>query len=212
MQRNAIFILSIIAAAVMLSSAITAAPSQIIPQRMMDLVNNAHSKMQSLEREEKGLEKQAQNAIMNNDRELYAMMAQKNEVIVTRKKKLRQETLVELNNIIGDGIRMPVVQKAYKDTFTIKEAVIKKAVWNPRQDPHVTIEMPVVLKRKIKPAERKYPVDLFSGSDNKVTRVHFYLGAGTFTFKTGKDQVVSLFANPKIPELAGVKYGILTNK
>mgnify|MGYP006286712159 CR=1 FL=1 len=211
LQRNIIINLGLIAV-VMVSSSINAAQSRIIPQRMVNLVKDAVTQMESLENEQKGLEKQGQNAIMNNDRELYAMVAEKNEKIETKKKKLRQETLVELNNIIGDGIKVPVNQEAYKDIFTIKEAVIKKAVWNPRQDPHVTIEMPVVLKRKIKPEERKYPVDFFGGSDAKVTRVHFYLGAGTFTFKTGKDQVVSLFANPKIPEMVGVTYGIMTNK
>ena len=211
LKRNTLYFLTILTT-IFTCGVIIAASSQVVPQKMMDIVSDAVAQMHSLEREGKGLERQAQNAIMNNDSQQYAMLAEKNKKIVTKKEKLRQETLVKLNNIIDDGIKVPVVQKAYKDMFTIKEAVIKKAVWNPGQAPHVTIEMPVALKRKLKPGERKYPVDFFDGSEKNITRVNFYLGAGTFIFKTGKNQVVSLFANPKIPELSGMKYGIMTNK
>ncbi|MFW5862567.1 MAG: hypothetical protein ACOCWZ_09960 [Spirochaetota bacterium] len=211
LKRNAVYFVTILTT-IFTCGVIIAASSQVIPQKMMDIVKDAVAQMQTIERDEKGLEKQAQNAIMNNDSKHYTMLAEKNKKIVAKKNKLRQETLVKLNNIIDDGITVPVVQKGYKDMFTIKEAVIKKAVWNPGQSPHVTIEMPVALKRKLKTGERKFHVDFFDGSEKNITRVNFYLGAGTFIFKTGKNQVVSLFANPNIPELFGVKYGILTNE
>lgn len=211
LKRNTLYFVTILAI-IFTCGVIIAAPSQVVPQKMMDIVKDAVAQMQTIEREGEGLEKQAQNAIMNNDSKQYAMLAEKNKKIVAKKNKLRKETLVKLNNIIDDGIKVPVVQKGYKDMFTIKDAVIKKAVWNPGQSPHVTIEMPVVLKRKLKTGERKFPVDFFDGSEKNITRVNFYLGAGTFIFKTGKNQVVSLFANPKIPDISGMKYGIMTNK
>ena len=194
-----------------LSAAIIAAQGQIISLKMHEVVQSALERMKQLDAEDKMLEKQAQHAISTNNSGLYTRLAEKSEKIKSEKKTLHDETLTVLQGMIGQGIEMDIRQESLADVFTVKNSVIKKAVWNSGRNPHVTIEMQVLLKRKLTSAERKVPVDFFNGS-GRVVRVPFYLSAGTFVFKTDKGQVVSFFANPEIPGLADAGYGVIVSE
>jgi len=208
MKARPFFVLLILLA---LSVAVIAAQGQIIPVAMHKTVKNAMERMKQLDAEDKMLEKQAYNAVSANNSALFARLAEKSEKIKTEKKTLHDETLAALQGTIGQGIAVDIRQDSYTDVFAVKNSVIKQAVWNSGKNPHVTIEMQVVLKRKLTSNERKVPVDFFNGT-GRVIRVPFYLSAGTFVFKTDKDQVISFFANPEIPGLADAGYGVIISE
>ena len=92
-------------------------------------------------------------------------------------------------------------QTGKTEILRLKKATRRKVVWNPKQRPHLTIKLTVVMKKKISSKERKIMVTFRDRKGKTVSRCPFYLAVAQTRYRLKPGQTTYFFGNPKIHTL-----------
>lgn len=193
-----------------LISIIISVSASFLSDDIFIISSEAVKKMESYNNQIKEIEAKAMTAFQSGNETMFNAYKKQVDALEIKKKKLHNQTLDKLNNKIGKGISIKIIQKGKTDTISSSNtALITKAVWNPRSQPHVNMELPVTLVRKLSVSEKKFKVIFYDKNNHKVSETLFYLDSGVFSFQLKPGLEVNFYGNPKIFTLKKAEYGVI---